>query len=187
MKLSDRIQSILGSVKSPSKTDLFNALEKLNIQLEELKPILKTDHEKPYYRKLLYKDEKLELLVMNWSDLECVPHDHGKSYGWIQVINGTSQNTIYEVKENILPAELFTEHQEKGKMFFAPKKGVHKMSDSGGTNLVTLHLYSPPITGMRVYNLDKCAACIVSDDCGAWWPDALHLKVKEIKLKKAAD
>ncbi|WP_191561543.1 cysteine dioxygenase [Metabacillus idriensis] len=187
MKLSDRIQSILGSVKSPSKTDLFKALEKLNIQLEELKPVLKTDHEKPYYRKLLYKDEKLELLVMNWSDLECVPHDHGKSYGWIQVINGTSQNTIYEVKENILPSELFTEHQEKGKMFFAPKKGVHKMSDSGGTSLVTLHLYSPPITGMRVYDLDKCAACIVSDDCGAWWPDALHQKIKEIKLKKAAE
>ncbi len=64
-------------MKYPSKTDLFKALEKLNIQLEELKPILKTDHEKPYYRKLLYKDEKLELLVMNWSDLECVPHDHG--------------------------------------------------------------------------------------------------------------
>lgn len=61
------------------------------------------------------------------------------------------------------------------------------MAEAGNTGLITLHLYAPPITGMKVYDLEKCAACVVSDDCGAWWPDDLRQQVKEIKLKSAAD
>ncbi|MDR0137536.1 cysteine dioxygenase family protein [Metabacillus idriensis] len=187
MKLIDKVQTILGSVQTAAKMDLLEALKNLNIQLEELEPFLKNEQNKPYYRKLLYKNKYLELLVMNWSELECVPHDHGRSHGWIQVINGVSENTVYEVKDNQLPSEIFTVKKEKGKIFFAPKGGVHKMREAQGTNLVTLHLYSPPITGMKVYDLEKCAACVVSDDCGAWWPDEDSQKVKEIKLKKAAE
>ncbi|MGM1006165.1 MAG: hypothetical protein ACQEW2_03745 [Bacillota bacterium] len=57
------------------------------------------------------------------------------------------------------------------------------MKSAGRENLVTLHLYSPPITGMKVYNLEKCAACVVSEDCGAWWPEEQRQKVREIQLK----
>ncbi|KAF0825367.1 Cysteine dioxygenase Dlit [Cytobacillus firmus] len=41
----------------------------------------------------------------------------------------------------------------------------------------------PPITGMKVYDLEKCAACVVSEDCGAWWPEEQRQKVREIQLK----
>lgn len=80
-------------------------------------PLIKDDRSKPYYRKLLYKNEQLELLVMNWSDLECAPHDHGHSFGWIQVISGVSKNTVYKVKGEALPYELFTELKREGKTF----------------------------------------------------------------------
>lgn len=187
LNLSERITFILDGVKTASKEELYKALIQLNIQKEELMPLIKEDRSKPYYRKLLYKNEHLELLVMNWSDLECAPHDHGYSFGWIQVINGVSRNTVYKVKGEALPSELFTELKREGKTFFAPKFGVHKMAEAGNTGLITLHLYAPPITGMKVYDLEKCAACVVSDDCGAWWPDDLRQQVKEIKLKSAAD
>ncbi|WP_236561071.1 hypothetical protein [Pontibacillus sp. HMF3514] len=58
------------------------------------------------------------------------------------------------------------------------------MKDEVGAGLVTLHLYAPPITGMMVYDLETCAACVVSDDCGAWWPEKLREKVKEIQLRQ---
>lgn len=124
---------------------------------------------------------------MNWSDLECAPHDHGDSHGWIQVLNGTSINSVYEVKNNKLPKELFKEYHQQGQLFFAPKKGVHKMQADDPDGLVTLHLYSPPISEMKVYDLEKCAACVVSDDCGAWWPDDQRQKIKEIQLSKQED
>ncbi|WP_019392544.1 cysteine dioxygenase [Priestia filamentosa] len=184
MTLIEQAKHILDELNSPTRFELRKALLALDINFDELKPLLQSAEDKPYYRKLLYQNDEVELLVMNWSGIECAPHDHGHSYGWIQVVNGTTINTVYEVKENQLPEELFSQYQEEGKIFFAPQKGVHKMNSAGGTNLVTLHLYAPPIKGMMVYDLEACAACVVSDDCGAWWPDHLSQKVKEIQLKK---
>lgn len=59
------------------------------------------------------------------------------------------------------------------------------MTDPAKSDLVTLHVYSPPIKGMMVYDIEACAACVVSDDCGAWWPDELKQKVREYKLQKS--
>jgi len=184
MTLTSRMKSILEPLISPSKDELKDTLTQLNITDEDLAELPEPSEGKPYNRKLLFKNNEVELLVMNWSQVECAPHDHGHSQGWIQVLSGTSVNSVYEVKGNGLPTELFHEYHDKGRSFYAPKKGIHKMKAAHQTDLVTLHLYSPPITGMIVYDLQKCAACIVSDDCGAWWPDEQFQKVKEIKLKR---
>jgi cysteine dioxygenase len=184
MTLTKKAKNVLDSLKTPSKAELKDALLKLDITLDDLARLPEPSGGKPYNRKLLYKNEEVELLVMNWSQLECAPHDHGHSHGWIKVLSGTSQNTVYEVKGNGLPSELFHEFHHKGKYFYAPKKAIHKMKASNKTDMVTLHLYSPPITGMIVYDLQKCAACVVSDDCGAWWPEEQYQKVKDIQFKK---
>lgn len=184
MTLTTKIMNVLDSLKSPTKADLKDALIRMNITRDELPSLPEPTESKPYNRKLLYKSKEVEMLVMNWSELECAPHDHGQSHGWIQVLSGTSQNTVYELNETGLPIELFHQYHYKGKYFYAPKKAIHKMQAYNQTDLVTLHLYSPPITGMIVYDLEKCAACVVSDDCGAWWPNHQKQKVKEIKLQK---
>ncbi|MGD6816377.1 cysteine dioxygenase [Metabacillus sp. 84] len=184
MTITYKAKSVLDSLQQPSREELKTALISLDVQLADVEPLLETAEGRPYYRKLLYQNEAVELLVMNWSQIECAPHDHGNSEGWIQVLDGTSVNTVYEVKENGLPSELFEEQHEHGRLLYAPKKGVHKMKAAGGKDLVTLHLYSPPISGMMVYDLEVCAACVVSDDCGAWWPDEVRQKIKEIRLEQ---
>ncbi|WML56599.1 cysteine dioxygenase family protein [Neobacillus sp. PS2-9] len=184
MTFTNRIKIILDPLKKPSKDELKEALLKLDIKIDDLASLPEPSKGKPYNRRLLYKNDEVELLVMNWSQLECAPHDHGHSHGWIQVLSGTSLNSVYEVKGNGLPTELFHQYHHQGKYFYAPKKAIHKMQASHKSDLVTLHLYSPPIKGMIVYDLQKCAACVVSDDCGAWWPDEQYQKVKEIQLKR---
>ncbi|WGG46863.1 cysteine dioxygenase family protein [Rossellomorea sp. DA94] len=183
MTLKERIKNQLDGLSHPSTKELKEVLQSLNISLEDLQPYLESPEGKPYYRKLLYQNEAVELLVMNWSDMECAPHDHGDSKGWIQVMDGTSVNTIFEVRDNKLPQELFDREYREGSFFFAPKKAVHKMKKGSAGDLVTLHLYSPPIQGMMVYDLEKCAACVVSDECGAWWPDHMREKIKDIQVK----
>ncbi|WP_273123241.1 cysteine dioxygenase [Metabacillus sp. HB246100] len=187
MNVTERISIVLSQVKDYGKDTLLKTITDLDISSNELNfSIEEKGKKRPYERKLLYKDENVELLVMNWSDLECAPHDHGQSFGWIKVLEGKVKNTVYEVKGDFLPTELFEEQQDVGSTFYAPIEGVHKMSGSSTEQkLVTLHLYSPPITGMKVYDLEKCAACVVSDDCGAWWPEEQVQKVKEIKMRKA--
>jgi cysteine dioxygenase len=184
MTLNERNLSILEGIKSPSALQLKEALEALEISLEDLKPFLQSPEGKPYYRRLLYKNEETELLVMNWSDIECAPHDHGSSLGWIRVMDGGALNTVYEMKDALLPRELFTRTYQKGSFFFAPKRGIHKMQRGDVENLVTLHLYAPPIEGMKVFDLEKCAACVVSNECGAWWPDNQKQKLKDIRVSK---
>jgi cysteine dioxygenase len=184
MMLKRKARELLDSLQEPSKQELKQTLINLDISLGDLENFLEPANGLPYYRRLLFQNEEVEVLVMNWSQLECAPHDHGESQGWIQVLEGTSVNAVYEVDEKGWPSELFEEQHHQGKCFYAPKRGVHKMKAGGGENLVTLHLYSPPISGMKVYDLEKCAACIVSDDCGAWWPEETRQKVKEIKLEK---
>ncbi|WNS76905.1 cysteine dioxygenase family protein [Bacillus sp. DTU_2020_1000418_1_SI_GHA_SEK_038] len=184
MPLTTKAKKILDSLKSPTKEELRDALLQLDMSLAHFSSLPEPADQFPYNRRLLYKSEEVELLVMNWSQLECAPHDHGQSQGWIQVLSGTSLNSVYELDENGLPSEWFHEYHHEGKCYYAPKRGIHKMKASNQTHLVTIHLYSPPITNMIVYDLEKCASCIVSDDCGAWWPKEQYQKVKELKLKR---
>ncbi|WP_419888143.1 hypothetical protein ACN6MT_22555 [Neobacillus niacini] len=130
MTLTAKIKNALDSLKSLSKADLKEALLQIDMKLDDLAQLPVPSDGKPYNRKLLYKNDEVELLVMNWSQLECAPHDHGNSHGWIQVISGTSLNSVYEVKGDSLPKELFHQYHHKGQYFYAPKKAVHKMKAS---------------------------------------------------------
>ncbi|WP_173916896.1 cysteine dioxygenase family protein [Halobacillus sp. Marseille-Q1614] len=183
MMLKQRVQEAFQKVNSYEREDLKSILTELDVSIHELQEYLKSPEGKPYYRQMIYEDEHVEMIVMNWAAIECAPHDHGQSVGWIQVIEGETKQTIYKAEGDSLPLPLFTEYKEKGKMFFAPRRGVHKMKRNGDDPLVTLHLYSPPIRGMKVYDLETCAACVVSSDCGAWWPNEQRQRLKEIKLK----
>ncbi|MFY4774346.1 hypothetical protein [Metabacillus sp. RGM 3146] len=91
--------------------------------------------------------------------------------------------TTYRVPPSGLK-NILTKKEPKGRTFFAPKKYVHKMGSAGNDRLVTLHLYSLLITGMKVYDLEKCAACIVADDCGVWWPEEQKQIMMDLKLEK---
>lgn len=142
MTLTNKIRNVLDSLKNPTKAELKDALLQLNIRLDDLVHLPEPVEGKPYNRELLYKNDEVELLVMNWSQLECAPHDHGNSFGWIQVLSGTSRNSVYEVNGNGLPIELFHADHQKGTYFYAPKKAIHKMKAYSHTDLVTLHLYS---------------------------------------------
>ncbi|MFK3936950.1 cysteine dioxygenase [Alkalihalobacillus sp. NPDC078783] len=183
MDYLQKIEQGLQQLTSPTKEELRGALISLNTTIKDLRPFLKMDSDKPYYRKLLFQNDEVELLLMNWSDLSCAPHDHGLSSGWIQVISGSTINTVYRVDKGELPEAYFSRVEHKGSFFFAPRNGVHKMR-AQEQDLVTLHLYSPPIKSMIVYDLEACAACMVSDQCGAWWPEKQREKVKEWKLRK---
>ncbi|ELK46285.1 cysteine dioxygenase family protein [Halobacillus sp. ACCC02827] len=184
MNLLERMKRAFSTMSSWKPEEIKQTLLNLDVSLEEVTAFLRDPAGKPYARKVLYQDDHVEVIVMNWSALACAPHDHGQSAGWIQVLSGRTKQTIYRVENDSLPEPLFTETQNKGSCFFAPVRGVHQMAQEGGEPLITLHLYSPPIRGMKVYDLEACAACIVSTDCGAWWPDDQKQKVKEIQLKK---
>ena len=66
MTLTDRINNGLDSLKSPSKTELKDALLSLNITLEDLAELPQPLDGKPYNRKLLFKNQiRIYLLLLS--------------------------------------------------------------------------------------------------------------------------
>ncbi|MDN4523166.1 cysteine dioxygenase [Fictibacillus fluitans] len=184
MTFQERIAMLFGSLLKPSSRQLFTALKQLDARLEDVFPFLKEPDNKPYGRQMIYQNDHLEILLMQWSSsMDCSPHDHGQSYGWVQVISGSSDHSIYEIPSDSLPRERVKRKEKSGSFLNVGKGMIHKMGSAGEEPLITLHVYSPPISGMKVYDLNKCAVCIVSEDCGAWWPEEQKQMLKTLQLK----
>ena len=140
----------------------------------------------PYGRRPLYSANGVEAIVMNWAaDRQCAPHDHGRSFGWIHVVSGQINHVLHTLDQDDFPVAFATRTEPTGTLMFAPRGAIHSMGNLTGGPTLTLHLYAPPIQEMRVWDLERCAMCVVSDDCGAWWPDDQRQRLREIKLERA--
>ncbi|MDN4073212.1 cysteine dioxygenase [Fictibacillus terranigra] len=183
MPFLKRIEKIFSPLVFPSSDDLLEAIQKLQAAETDAAPFVMNSENKPYGRKLIFKSDYVEILVMAWSQtLDCSPHDHGRSFGWVQVISGSSNHTLYKLQPGGLPVAVKKEIEKKGSLLHVGRGMIHKMGTYEKKPLITLHVYSPPISGMKVFDLEKCAACIVSEDCGAWWPDEQRQLLKTILL-----
>jgi cysteine dioxygenase len=125
---------------------------------------------------------------MNWAGRSlCSPHDHGSSFGWVQVVDGRPSHVLYTLDHRGVPLEFGRQEERTGAVFFAPRGFVHAMGNPTDARTVTFHVYTPPITGMHVYDLERCRMCVVSDDCGAWWPAEDRQRLKTIQLGAAGE
>lgn len=176
------LEQISRQLNNTSVLQLKPEVEKFvtNLVLADLEPYLvEPSNGKPYGRKLVYQSSVLEALVMVWSsDQDSLPHNHGASAGWMYVFCGTAKNCIYRYEGNhhVLDAE---DILSAGEIAFVPQKMVHSMGNYTKERLITVHLYAPPITRMKVFDAD--VAYIVSNDCGAWQPQPSQI-IKQVEL-----
>lgn len=172
--LAERIVSRIANVGLYEKEALRRQVLSVGATLDDVRPYLKDPESKPYGRCLVFADRNLEVIAMNWTPgVPCLPHDHGKSVGWVQVICGAVEHTICADGTSAtcaLPRPVHTTVEKAGSLIFATTGLVHSMRAIEGERTVTLHFYAPPISGMRVFDLGRGTACVVTDDCGAWWP-----------------
>ena len=167
---------------------------------EAIEALVLTDPSKPYGRKVLLANRKVESMIARWTPgYECAPHDHGGSYGAVRVLQGRALHTLWAVRGG----EMVVVGQEEvhaGQVLEAAPEVVHSMVDAGGEQpLTTLHLYIDPIDHMFVYEAagddgeplptgpgatlaERAAAVragrtwVVDGGCGAWFPhDEPHL------------
>jgi len=163
------------------KDSLRQFILKLNLGLQEVRPWLRDPGDKPYGRSPVYSDSNLEVIVMTWSrNLPCLPHDHGQAFGWVKILSGSVIHTVYEQDTpGSWPTAGQQTLEETGTLLYAPPGMVHAMMAAPAEPVVTLHFYTPSIQEMRVFDLERKRACIVADDCGAWWPEP-HQLIREL-------
>ncbi len=91
------------------------------------------------------------MLVLTWLPGQRSPvHDHGHSTCVVRVVRGVATENLYRLREGGAEKRAYmTRDLRPGIVTRAPGSSIHSLgnnAESGGETLVTLHIYSPPLS-----------------------------------------
>lgn len=104
-------------------------------------------HADRYARNCVLKNEHFELVVICWRAGQVSPiHDHGESNCLYLVTGGTMTEEIYSRSETPGRVTLVESREWAcGDVTIADGPTIHRVCNHTGQDLVTIHLYSPPL------------------------------------------
>lgn len=140
-----------------------------------IKPQQKSE---PYCRKILFKDSTIEVMLANWAfNATASPHNHGASQGLIWFAQGDfyEQHFLFN-NQRLTPNGDPIDYRENS-VVRVDTLDIHSCCPVK-TGL-SLHLYCPPIHGMRVWDIINKRTLEVEANCGAWIPEDQKLILKE--------
>jgi ubiquinone/menaquinone biosynthesis C-methylase UbiE/predicted metal-dependent enzyme (double-stranded beta helix superfamily) len=129
----------------------------------------------PYSRSILRADDQVEIMVARWRPgHRCAPHDHGGAGGFVVAVEGSFQERRFRWDgPRLVVGETIT--RPEGEAIGISSDDIHDMgAEAGG---VSLHLYSPPAPGMRLFDLDREEVLELVGNYGAWIPEGDHLRI----------
>lgn len=143
-------------------------------------PLPVLDLSRPYSRSVIGLSERCEVMLARWNPrLECAPHDHGKSGGYVLYLAGEFVETQYaRVAGGLKPAG--RRAISAGTLIHIEPGEIHSCHSLGEG--ISLHVYSPPIDGMQVYDLDKKELLTVCSAAGAWCPQPENMVISRSAL-----
>jgi cysteine dioxygenase len=135
--------------------ELQRRLEQLEFGWPEFEPFVKFGSD-TYRRNLMRSGPAYHALVLCWRNGQRSPiHDHFGSSCAVRVLKGTCTETIFErtAAGHLFPTE--THELKEGCCCGSQDRDIHQISNIApdGSDLVTLHVYSPPLLCMGQYSL----------------------------------
>jgi cysteine dioxygenase len=109
-----------------------------------------------YRRNLVKASRHYNLLVLCWRNGQRSPiHDHTGSSCAVRVLRGTMTETLFEFAPNGLVMPTLSRDVPAGSVVGSVDKDMHQVSNlqAGDAELITLHVYSPPLLVMGTYSL----------------------------------
>ncbi len=112
--------------------------------------------ERGYCRNLVRSGEWYHLLVLCWKNGQRSPiHDHAGSSCGIRVLRGTMTETRFEFAPNGHVKAVSSRDYDVGSVQGSQDFDLHQISNlqADDAELITLHVYSPPLFRMGTYSL----------------------------------
>jgi cysteine dioxygenase len=150
----------------PSLEDLNAWLGEVRVRREDLRPYMGFKAG-TYARHRVFRNDYAELLVLCWRPGQRTPiHDHNGSHGAVRVCEGIMWETMFALNER---QELYYQTARewmKGGVTGASVPDIHQLGNPevSGQDLVTLHLYAPPLGVLNTYKVG-------SAEIGHYTPD----------------
>ena len=136
-------------------TDLVAELQRLPADLSELKEFMRFSRQS-YARNLVRWGEWYQALVLCWRNGQRSPiHDHVGSSCGVRVVRGVMTETLFEFAPNQHVKAVCSRDFQLGAVIGSEDTDMHQVSNlqAGDADLVTLHVYSPPLVRMGTYSL----------------------------------
>jgi cysteine dioxygenase len=146
----------LGALKgAPALADLNDWLCNVTVTPDDLRPyrFFKTG---TYARHRVMRNEFAELLVLCWKPGQRTPiHDHNGSYGAVRVCEGVMWETIFGQNNESQLYYRSGREWNAGEATAADVPDIHQIGNPevSGQDLVTLHLYAPPLGVLNTYKV----------------------------------
>jgi cysteine dioxygenase len=135
--------------------ELTRRLARLQDDCTELTPFLRFS-DRGYTRNLVRAGPWYHLLVLCWKNGQRSPiHDHTGSSCGVRVLRGVMTETLFEFAANSHIKAVCSRDLPAGGVCGSQDDDIHQVSNlqPGTADLVTLHVYSPPLLWMGTYSL----------------------------------
>jgi len=107
-----------------------------------------------YKRNLIRVGSAYAALILCWRDGQRSPiHDHQGSACGVRVVDGVASETQYTIGEGGRLVEGDTNHYPRGHVCGSYDDDIHVMYNEQGVGreLITLHVYTPPLSTIHMY------------------------------------
>jgi cysteine dioxygenase len=135
--------------------ELAGQLESLDIGCDDVADFVRFS-ERQYARNLVRGGDWYYVLVLCWKNGQRSPiHDHAGSSCGIRVLRGTLTETRFEFAPNRHVKAAVSRDYPSGSIITSEDTDMHQVSNlqAGDADLVTLHVYSPPLVRMGTYSM----------------------------------
>ena len=109
-----------------------------------------------YLRNLVREGRWYHLLVICWRSGQRSPiHNHIGSTCGVRVLTGVATETVFETTPSLRIKAVSSSDMRAGDVGVRQDRDIHQVSNlqAPGTDLITLHIYSPPLLRMDTYSL----------------------------------
>jgi cysteine dioxygenase len=154
-KLTPLIRFLDGlRTRAPIDT-LERLLSETDLTLEDVADFARFG-EKGYTRNLVRGGDWYHLLVLCWRSAQRSPiHNHAQSTCGVRVLTGVATETKFERTPSGLLKPVLSRDLHTGHVCASQDDDVHQISNlqGPGEDMVTLHIYSPPLLKMKTYSI----------------------------------
>ncbi len=139
----------------PRLPELYQLIERTRISQAEVQPYLGLKAGN-YSRHRVMRNEFVEMLVLCWKPGQRTPiHDHNGSHGAVFVHEGILWETTFEYDAETGLAYKAHRELRAGGLTGSEVPDIHQLGnpDVSGQDLITIHIYAPPLGVLKTYKL----------------------------------
>ena len=137
----------------PALEQIYDWLRRVDITPAQIAPYIGFK-EGNYWRHRVFRNDFVEMLVLCWRPGHRTPiHDHNGSHGGVRVCEGTLWETIFHY-DAVKGLEYKTAREHAtGSVTGSDIPDIHQLGnpDVSEQNLVTIHVYAPPLGVLHTY------------------------------------